>query len=96
MFERLMNMGIKELYYKDAAPREMPTSPLKTTKPTSDSNSALSEKERVERERKRRLLELNQEDSAKTSLKKRSNMIFNRLLRDVDLELHQHVQAMEV
>lgn len=39
---------------------------------------------------------MNQKDNAKTILKKRSKMIFNRLLREVDLEQHKHVQAMEL
>jgi hypothetical protein len=43
-----------------------------------------------------KLLELNQEDSQKTALKKRSNRLFSGALRAVDPELLAHFQAVEV
>jgi hypothetical protein len=42
------------------------------------------EKEKQNRLRKQKLLELNQEDAQRTALKKRSNKIFNNYLREID------------
>ena len=48
-------------------------------------------KEKQRRLRKQKLLELNQEDAKKTALKKRSNKIFSKYLREIDPELFNHI-----
>ena len=90
-----MDIGVKELYYKEAAPsRSFVVSAEQT--PTNAGESGLSERERQQRERKKQLLALSQEDNRKTALKRRANTIFNGLLREIDHELHRHVQELEV
>lgn len=49
------------------------------------------EKEKQRRMRKQKLLELNQEDAKRTSLKRRSNQIFNNYLREIDPQLFNHI-----
>jgi hypothetical protein len=44
----------------------------------------ITDKEKEKRLRKMKILELNQEDSQKTALKKRSNKIFTLYLKEVD------------
>jgi hypothetical protein len=53
----------------------------------SDKDSEMSEKERAYRERKKRNLEMNQEDQKKTLIIKRSNKLFNKYLKEVDPQL---------
>lgn len=59
-------------------------------------NDNLSEKEKWQRERKKKILELNHEDSQKTALKKRSNKIFNNYLKEIDSTLYYHIQEIDV
>ena len=97
LFERLMNLGVKELYYREVKgsgqAEETKTeskekdSLRSLTQFVNSSNQGLDisiEKEKQNRLRKQKLLELNQEDAQRTALKKRSNKIFNNYLREID------------
>eukprot|EP00347_Sterkiella_histriomuscorum_P003581 403363737 len=144
MFENLMNLGVKDLYYKDII--QLPTPAELKQKQNSDKKigfrddnysstkdeenkqelqrnqnrdikaytqySSLSSqssglsiamqkpeqisKEKQRRLRKQKLLELNQEDAKKTALKKRSNKIFSKYLREIDPELFNHIQEIDL
>jgi hypothetical protein len=95
LFNSLMGLGVQQLYYKDAKPRGL-SSTEQTPSKLSEQRSALSEREQLQRERTKQLLELSQEDNAKTALKRRSNYIFNVQLKEIDHELHRHVQEMDI
>ena len=56
----------------------------------------MSDKDKVQRDRKKRMLELNQEDAKKTALKKRSNKLFNNYLRELDPQVYLHIQGLEI
>lgn len=62
----------------------------------SENSNMMSDKEKVQRDRKKRILELNQEDAKKTALKKRSNKLFNNYLKELDPQVYLHIQSLEI
>jgi hypothetical protein len=118
LFENIMNLGVKELYYreeltkktKDSSPltftskqesfKSLSNNPLQSFNSfggnSHSSDNTPIDREKQQRQRKQKLLELNQEDAQKTALKKRSNKIFNNYLKEIDSKLYYHIQEMEV
>ena len=85
MFEKIMDLGVKDMYYVGEPPKIIEDY---------DEFLRMDELERA-RLQKKRMLELKEEDASRTALRKRCFKITNHLMRLVDSELHSHLQEVE-
>ena len=98
LFERIMNLGIKELYYQDTVSCDYTRKEEELNEMIRDeaiskayNTMSIEEKTEINRLRKIKYLKLQKEESEKTVLKKRSNKIFNNYLKVIDKELYMHL-----
>ena len=85
MFEKIMELGVKDLYYVGEPPKIVDDY---------DNFMCMSDLERS-RMQKKRMLELKEEDASRTALRKRCFKITNHMMKLVDPELHNHLQEVE-
>lgn len=99
IFNRIMDLGVKELYYKETGntPKKGDFVDAGLTPSVSEVLSGqTSQAEGAEqtKARQQKLLKRHEEDAKKTALRKKSNKIFNNYLRNVDADLYGHIQAL--
>lgn len=103
LFSKVMDLGIKELYSRElpqeAVEQEAPSlcdklikNPLSAQLKNRDTQSVQNTK----RDRRMKLLKLTQQEASRTQLRARANRIFNSLLKDLDGDLHKHIQKLDM
>ena len=88
IFEKIMDLGIKDMFYVGDSP------PLFSELADEEEIESMSVTERL-RWRKKMDIELKEVDSNRTALRKRCYKISNHMMREVDPDLHQHLQNVE-
>ena len=99
IFERVMNAGIKELYYRDLRSESMEATEasFSVNEPSLsllldfDDDSVAAERAKVQR-----FLREAKEDNKRTAIKKRANKIFASYLKDIDSELYFFLQTKDM
>ena len=84
MFEKIMELGVKDMFYVGESPAPLPT--------FDELGLSTHEKKRMRRQRD---IENKEHDAARTALRKRCYKISNHMLREVDEDLHKHLQNLD-
>ena len=98
LFERIMDLGIKELYFQDEVGAEMEASIQQTLRQSEKQMKMTREEKKVDKDRQKmiRMLKQARDENTRSSLKKRANKIINNYLQEIDGELVEHLKSTQI
>ena len=102
LFERVMDMGVKQLYFREKRDQEeesfTPKGEMESVKDMLAKSLETTEKKLEDAERRRmiKVLKNSAEENERTFLKKRSNKIVNNYLAEIDPVLVAHLKSLQL